>query len=241
MNDWKRIWNQRAQDVCAIGGQNQNVFDMFCKLKAADGYDTHIQEGYYEGFYEEWKRMNEKIHKKIPVFESVYEVGCGSGVNLYLYHELMGIDKLGGIDYSLPLISIAGQVFQGKDIDLENGEAACLEIFPQYDIVLSEAAFIYFPDVHYGMEVLARMYEKAKKAVVIKEVFDLAKKEACMKVRRGSVENYDEKYKNLDKTFYAKEMFLKFAEDRGCECMIVEPELTFYWNNDYVFDAYLYK
>lgn len=217
------------------------MFDMFCKLKAADGYDTHVQEGYYEGFFEEWKRMNEKIHKEFPVFDSVYEVGCGSGVNLYLYQKLMGIGRLGGIDYSLPLVSLARKVLEGPCIELKNGEAACMDVLPQYDIVLSEAAFIYFPDVQYGMGELERMYEKAKKAAVVKEVFDLAKKGACMQARRESIENYDERYKGLDKTFYDRELFLEFAERKGCKCSIVEPCLAGYWNNGFVYDVYLYK
>lgn len=39
--------------------------------------------------------------------KSIYEVGCGSGVNLYLFEKLKNIKCIGGCDYSEPLIKIA--------------------------------------------------------------------------------------------------------------------------------------
>ena len=54
-------------------------------------------------------------------------------------------------------------------------------------------------------------------------------------------EDYDKKYKGLDKTFYTKEMFINFADQVGAKCLIVRPENELYWNNKYVFDCYLIK
>lgn len=82
---------------------------------------------------------------------------------------------------------------------------------------------------------------KANKIVVITEIHDEEKKEEHLNFRRQCVENYDEKYKGLDKTFYTKEMFQKFAEKMGAECRIVKPGNELYWNNKYVFDCYLIK
>lgn len=109
MNHWKETWNKRENEIQIT----DNVFDMFCRLKNADGFDTLVEDGYYEGLLEEWKRTNENISRNGVSFASVYEVGCGSGVNLYLYKNLLNIKKLGGIDYSKPLMEIAEKVFGG--------------------------------------------------------------------------------------------------------------------------------
>ena len=235
VNRWKEIWNKRNKDI----SMTDDIFDMFCRLKKADGYDTQMEEGYFEGFFEEWKRMKRELCRHCSGFQSVYEVGCGSGVNLYLFQRLSNIERAGGIDYSKPLIEMAELIL--KDADLKYGEAEEMDIFPAYDIVLSEAVFIYFQDTDYGLRILEKMFKKAEKAVVVKEIFDLEKKEACMEARRACVENYDEHYKGLEKTFYSREMFIKFAEEKGCKYKIVEPQNKHYWNNDYVFDFYLFK
>lgn len=235
MNHWKETWNKRDKDIKIT----DNVFEMFCRLKKADGYDTLTEDGYYEGLFEEWKRTNEEISRNEINFNSVYEVGCGSGVNLYLFKNLLKIDKIGGIDYSKPLLEIAGRVLLGAE--LQYGEAADMDISPKYDLVLSEGVFIYFQDVQYGMKVFEKMYEKAQKVVIIKDVYDLEKKEVCMAARRASVENYDERYKGLEKTFYPKESFIKFADEKNCKYKILEPQNEHYWNNNFIFDFYLYK
>ena len=161
MNHWKETWNKRDKEIQIT----DNIFDMFCRLKKADGYDTLIEDGYYEGLFEEWKRTNEDLSRNGVSFASVYEVGCGSGVNLYLYKNLFNIKKLGGIDYSKPLIEIAEQVL--KDAELEYGEAVEIDVCSKYDLVLSEGVFIYFQDVQYGMQVFEKMYEETKGTILI--------------------------------------------------------------------------
>lgn len=171
--------------------------------------------------------------------ESVYEVGCGSGVNLYLFQQLKGIQKLGGLDYSEPLVRLAGNVLNVQDLKCE--EALWVETDSKYDVVLADSVFQYFPDEDYGKRVLEKMWEKAGKMVVITEVHDQDKREEHMNYRRQCVQNYDEKYAGLDKTFYPKEMFEQFAEQVDANCVIVEPDNDLYWNNQFVFDCYLYR
>lgn len=236
MNNWKSIWEKRRADLVV----KEDVFEMFCELKRADGFDTQEVSGYYEAFFEQWEKMNEKIKagcRKIP--ESVYEVGCGSGVNLFLFHEISKVDKLGGLDYSKVLVEIAKKVVKSKDIAC--AEAKELLAAPKYDVVLADSVFQYFQNTDYGMNVLQKMFEKANQMVVITEIHDLAKQEEHLNYRRSVVENYDEHYKGLDKTFYMREMFIKFANEHGCRYEIIEPENKLYWNNKYVFDFYLYK
>ena len=95
--------------------------------------------------------------------------------------------------------------------------------------------------VFYGQKVLERMWAKTEKMVVVTEVHDQEKKDEHMAYRRKCVENYDEVYAGLDKTFYTREMFLQFAEEHGGRCEIVQPDNELYWNNRFVFDCYLYK
>ncbi len=120
-------------------------------------------------------------------------------------------------------------------------EALRVPTEPRYDVVLADSVFQYFNDADYGQKVLERMWAKAGKMVVVTEVHDQEKKDEHMAYRRKCVENYDEVYAGLDKTFYTREMFLQFAEEHGGRCEIVQPDNELYWNNRFVFDCYLYK
>ena len=234
MNRWNEIWNKRTSVIEA----EDDIFSMFCKLKSANGFDTQDEEGYYESFFKEWQRMEEMIHSLAGDYESVYEVGCGSGVNLYLFNKLVGINKLGGIDYSDNLIKVAKSCIESEDI--ASGEADFINN-EKYDIVLSDSVFQYFPDSNYGESVLRKMLDKAKRVVAVTEIHDLDKMSEHMAYRRSMVENYDEKYAGLDKTFYSKEMFERVAKECGYECKFVLPTNDIYWNNKFVFDCYMVR
>ena len=216
------------------------MFATFCELKRADGFDTQDVEGYYEAFYKQWNGMADTIFEHCGnKVNSVYEVGCGSGVNLYLFQRLKGVKKLGGLDYSSNLIEIAKGVLDEADLICD--EAANVSAEPEYDVVLADSVFQYFQDTAYGEKVLERMWLKTKKMLIITEIHDIDRKEEHLAYRRKCVENYDEKYAGLDKTFYSKEMFQKFAERVNAKCMIVEPQNDLYWNNRFVFDCYIYR
>lgn len=234
MNQWDRIWRNRSSEIEI----SDDIFEMFCKLKRADGFDTQDVEGYYEAFWKQWEAMAERI-ENCGGISSIYEVGCGSGVNLYLFQQLKKVHRVGGLDYSDKLIKIAGEVLDTTDLRCE--EALYVSALPKYDVVLADSVFQYFLDVDYGMQVLEKMWDKAEKMVVITEIHDEARKEEHLNYRRQCVENYDEKYKGLDKTFYSREMFLDFAKRMGGTCIIVEPKNELYWNNRFVFDCYLCK
>lgn len=235
MNLWCDIWSKKTTQINDVN----DIFGTFCELKKADGFDTQDIKGYYEAFFEEWKSMENNIRLYVDNYKSVYEVGCGSGVNLYLFNKLHGVEKLGGLDYSKSLIEVAKSVIFSDDIKAM--EADQLDISFQYDIVISDSVFQYFQTPDYGMEVLEKMYLKAKKMVIVTEIHDMEKMEEHLDYRRACVENYDEKYKGLDKTFYSKSMFEDFAKRVGAECVFIEPQNTLYWNNQFVFDCYIIK
>ena len=236
MNNWDKIWKKWTAEIDHAG----TVFETFKELKRADGFDTQDVDGYYEAFYRQWEVMAERIaagcNERV---ESLYEIGCGSGVNLFLFSRVKKVGRLGGLDYSPNLIKIAKGVM--PDTDLKCDEALNADIDLKYDVVLADSVFQYFNDVAYGQSVLQRMWDKADKMVVITEVHDQAKKTEHMAYWRKCVANYDEVYAGLDKTFYPEEMFLKFAKEHGARCEIVQPDNKLYWNNSFVFDCYLYK
>lgn len=136
------------------------------------------------------------------------------------------------------MIKIAKSVVEG---DFICSEADKTDIFEKYDVVMADSVFQYFQNEEYGMRVLSRMCEKAKKLVVITEIHDIEKKELLLARRRAAVENYDELYKGLDKTFYSKEALADFAREHGLVLEIVRPQNESYWNNDFVFDCYFVK
>lgn len=235
MNQWNRIWSNRTSDIAL----SNDIFDMFCKLKKADGFDTQEITGYYEAFFEEWHKMNDRIEQTVGNVTSVYEVGCGSGVNLYLFQQIKKLDVVGGCDYSEALVKLARKVIKAEKLQCMEADHVFTE--PKYDLVLADSVFQYFQDAEYGMRVLEKMWKKANKIVVITEIHDEKMKEEHLNYRRQCVEDYDEKYKGLDKTFYTKEMFQEFAKKAGAKCLIVKPDNELYWNNKYVFDCYLIK
>ena len=236
MNQWDRIWKNKNVEIAAV----EDKFKMFCNLKKADGFDTQEIPDYFEGFWQSWFEMADTIERICDgTLNSVYEVGCGSGVNLYMFSNMKNIKKLGGMDYSENLIRIAKDIFPSANLLCD--EALNCPVQEKYDLVLADSVFQYFYDVEYGMRVLEKMWEKANKVVVITEVHDERRKEEHLKFRRQAVENYDEKYSGLDKTFYTVDMFEKFAEKVNAGCLIKKPTNTAYWNNEFVFDCYIYK
>lgn len=239
MNNWKNIWEKRTIDRSVI--QNEDVFLKFCELKRADGFDTNIEGEYYESFWNEWFGMYNELlanshGKKI---NSVFEVGCGSGVNLYMFQQKVKGIKVAGIDYSSALVDIAKEVLKTDKVYCD--EAIKMDVKTKYDVVISDSVFQYFPDEKYGINVLQRMYEKANNALVISEIHDLDKKEECMQYRKQMYEGYEKKYEGLDKTFYSKTLFLNFADRYHCDIKFSPNRNPFYWNSNFIYNCYIYK
>lgn len=233
-NNWSEIWNNRTIDA----KRSSSIFQTFCEMKKADGFDTHLNVNYYKNFYNEFLVMLDKI-KGVKI-NSVYEVGCGCGVNLYLFRQLCNIEHIGGIDYSHILVD-AAKYFLSLPYEIVCGEAITLDTAEKYDLVLSDSVFQYFDNENYGLSVLDKMYEKANKLLIIKEIHDKDKRQVHLDYRRKHDCNYDEHYKGLDKTYYNKKMFIDFAIKHGNNYDIVYPKNNDYWNNNFIFDFYLYK
>ena len=237
-NRWKKIWNEKGKNY-KITLKDASEFAVYKELKRLDGYDVSIenQDAYYKTFYDSAVKVYDYIKNEKEI-NSAYEVGCGSGANLYLLKN-RGI-KVGGIDYSKNLSDIARDVISEEE-NIETGEAINLSTDEKYDMVFSDGVFAYFPDEEYGKAVLYKMFQKARKLVVVSEIFDKDMQFECERHRRELFDNYDEAYKGLDKVFYKREMFIQFAEKHKCRIEFGSIENEYYWNSEYLYNCYLYK
>ena len=236
-NRWKEIWNKNKEFT--LSDMDGEEFDVYSRLKGLDGFDVSVEdaEAYFRRFYDMTIKMWEHIQSEETI-HSVYEVGCGSGPNLYLLQN-RGM-RVGGIDFSASLSDIARQIVKESD-SIRTDEAINLDTDEKYDVVFSDGVFAYFSDETYGLKVLEKMYEKASKVVMVSEEFDKSMKQECEDYRRKMLEGYEERYRGLDKVFYEKDMFRRFAEERQCRIEFENVENEYYWNSRFLFHCIIYK
>ena len=176
---------------------------------------------------------------KIQNGQSVFEVGCGCGANLYMFLK-DGI-HIGGLDYSNKLISIMKQVISETDLmECYCDEAINLPMDILYDSVLSNSVFSYFPDETYAEKVLEKMLKKARQSIGILDIHDIEKKDAFLEYRINNTPNYKERYKDLPKLFYRKDFFKEFANKNGLQIKFEKSNVEGYWNNEFIFNCFMY-
>ncbi|MCI7322093.1 MAG: class I SAM-dependent methyltransferase [Lachnospiraceae bacterium] len=238
MNDWKNIWDSKKMDKINL---NRSEFDVFCDLKRIDGFDVNVKNDYeyFKAFYEEWQGLNKMLNELTNnEFESVYEVGCGSGVNLYMFQNRIENLKAGGIDYSSNLINIAKNVV-GSD-DLICGDAGSIDDNKKYDVVMADSVFQYFESLTYSECVLRKMISKANKVVYLGELHNEELSEQWLEHRRASMENYDDKYAKLPKLFYSKNWLENIVDEYHKKIIYTTSNNAEYWNSKYIFNCYIY-
>ena len=92
MDGWKKIWEEREGLSEEFLKENENKeICVYAKLKKLDGFDISVEnEDGYKCFLKEFEMMFETMQKLTSdkgIIRSVYEVGCGSGANLYLFNN----------------------------------------------------------------------------------------------------------------------------------------------------------
>ncbi len=194
------------------------------------GYDARELDYKAMGVY------HDSIFSAMVSPESVYEVGCGAGVNL-CFMQLDGV-RVGGTDYSPRMVEVARRVLGPGVRELTCGEAKDMPAGVRYDAVLSNSVFAYFPSLDYAEAVLGRMALKADTAVIV-DVHDAEMKEEYLDMRRAMIPGYDEKYKGLDKLFIPRSFFESWAERNGFAVKFDRPSVEGYWNAPYVYTAIL--
>ena len=232
-NKWKAIWNRRKPTADALAGSWQEVF---LELKRLNGYDVMGDGISLEAFLEEDIQIRELLG--LSVNSSVFEVGCGTGANIYL----MARDGMtvGGIDYAGSLIEIAHKVLP-HSTELSSGEADIIATEQKYDAVFSNGVFPYFPDEAYVKRVLTRMLEKSRGPVGIMGLHDIETKKDYLAFRRANIPNYDELYKGLNKLFCSRSLFKNFAAAHNLDVKFPEIALDGYWNTPFIFNCFMYR
>jgi SAM-dependent methyltransferase len=228
-NLWGDIWSNRRIE--------QTESTLLQHLIFLDGFDSgagRIEE-------EHWVEYLGFIAGAVSIKagDSLFEVGCGSGA--FLYPFFMKGHVVGGIDYSQTLIAEARKAFPGMNFAV--GEAANLNSLDQYDVVLSNGVFHYFPDLDYARGVVERMIGKARKRVAVLEVPDAAVERESEDARRGSLPRgeYDRKYLGLKHLYYDRQWFGDLASAHGCECSIFDQKIRDYGNNQFRFNCIFEK
>ena len=234
---WKQIWEKRADRFDEIDMDSKR--DVFVELKRIDGFDV-VGDGIgYDALIKQHEDILKCLSKNGSI-SSVFDVGCGCGANMYLF-KTDGLE-IGGMDYSCALIEIAKKVFKDRSPrELLCDEAKNIPTDIKYDAILANSVFSYFPSEAYAEEVLDKMLVKTNKSIGLVDLHDIDKKDAFVEYRRKTVENYDERYKGLDKFFYSRDFFASWGAKNGLEVQFCSSEVEGYWNNEFVFDVFFYK
>lgn len=244
MNEWKSIWNNRQPSE--IMGED-NFEQTFLYLKSCMGVkiDAHTTgTEFLEQFKSNLMKMEKGLDNKKPI--SFFEIGCGSAPYLFYLAKNRDCSKLGGVDYSVPLIDIAKKIMCPPYVNTEVKELYCAEAIEtddteKYDCVYARSVFQYFPSEEYGLKVVQRMLDKTNHSIGIFDLFDVQKRDDFLAYRRSVVENYDSKYADTPHQFYSRELFIKLAVQNNCDIVFSRDSLKGYWNEPFVFDVYLYK
>lgn len=234
-NNWKSLWKYRLVNQKIL--QSGNMRNIFLELKKCNGFDVVGDGLTYEALLDQYVQIKTNISSNEEEINSIYEVGCGSGANLYLF-EKDGM-QCGGVDYSEGQIAVARQVLHTEDLLCE--EAINTPVEPMYDGVLSNSVFSYFVNEEYALEVLEKMYKKARYSIAIIDIHDKEKKSEYITFRKKVVEDYEKRYKDLPKLFYSKEFFTEFAEKHDLDIIFKKSDVKEYWNNHFIFNCYMYK
>ncbi len=235
MHNWKYIWQNRSvDDAIYTLKNNKKIFE---ELKKINGFDVIDNGLSYEALIEQFDNIKSRINTS-ECEKSIFEVGCGSGANLFLFKN-SGF-KVGGIDYSQPLVQTARKILNLSD-EIVCDDAVNLNTDDKYQTLLSNSVFSYFENFDYAKIVLEKMYQKSISNIVLIDIHDETKKEDFINYRRKIIENYDERYKHLPKLFYKKEYFIEFAHSHNMQIEILDSNVKGYWNNPFVFNCFMYK
>lgn len=225
MTNWKTIWEKRATPADAA--------DTLQTLIELDGFDSGA--GRLDS--KAWRAYARRIASELNLThsDSVFEVGCGSGAFLFALKELGA--SVAGLDYSSTLISMAKKAI--PDGEFITAEACELTPIPQYDFVIANGVFHYFPDDTYAQTVLTTALSKARRAVAILEVPDLALRDESERMRRDILtpEQYEEKYRRLSHKYYSRKWFADIASCHNFDCQCFDQAIPGYAQNHFRFNC----
>jgi histidinol-phosphate/aromatic aminotransferase/cobyric acid decarboxylase-like protein/choline kinase/ubiquinone/menaquinone biosynthesis C-methylase UbiE len=231
---WKLIWENRNLNGIETPTQLNDTLE---KLVHVDGFD----KGNGNIKPDSWKQYIEFLTDKMGIRDgdSIFEVGCGCGAFLYLFHH--SGHRVGGIDYSEPMINKARSIMANADFTV--CDAINLDCNEKYDFIVANSVFFYFPDYEYSKEVLRKMINKSNKAVLVLDIPDLHQKEACENIRRGALPpgEYEKKYDGLHHLYFDKDWFHDFAKTNNCKVGMFGQIIANYGNGKFRFNCMIEK
>lgn len=89
--------------------------------------------------------------------------------------------------------------------------------------------------------VLDKMYSKVDSVIALIDLHDSKKEIDFIDYRKRTIDDYETRYRNYPKLFYSKDFFVDFADEHNMDVKFVKSRVKGYWNNDYVFNCYLFK
>lgn len=232
-NNWQKIWESRKDTLSGIDMINYR--EVFIELKRINGFDVNGGPT-VDSLLRQYE--NTKAALNIVKGTAVFEVGCGAGANLYLFAR--DGCKVGGLDYSATLINIAKKVIPTDSLsELICTGADELPIDKKFDAVFSNGVFPYFDNYSYAKRVLEKMYLKSRRNIVVLAIYDKELEEIHLNHRRQTIENYDERYKDLPKLFYPRQFFEDFAARHDLSIHFTKNELEGYGNALFTYHCFM--
>lgn len=237
-NHWQELWNNRKINFDEFTKQDEER--LILELKRIVGWDFKSTAIAADEFRKEYSYLKENLGLIDKNSETVFEVGCGSGANLYFFKK-DGF-KVGGSDYAENLLVVMRKVIGAENlVECIVGEASDLPTEIKYDSVFAGGVFPYFSDLDYAKRVLDRMVSKARKSIGLLRLLNAETEEDYLKYRREHTKNYDELYKNLPKLFISKDFLREYAAKNNLEIKFSKYHMEGFWNEPFNFDCFLYK
>lgn len=196
-NKWQEVWSKRQ----FVQEQSETILESLIKM---DGFDTPL------GKMTEldWRDYVNNCIKNLDltVDETVFEIGCGCGAFVYVLCE-KGF-RVGGIDFSPPLIEIAKKSMPNSSASFQVCDAIDLEEIKS-DCIIANHVFHYFPSYEYVSAVLETV-TKSESKVLITALPDIIFKKESEAFRMGALtdQEYKEKYDGLDILYFSKSWIL---------------------------------
>lgn len=227
---WYDVWQRKGVRFAESGTSTPSRVE----LAALSGYDSRTSALDLN----EFDRQRDHIVASLGITETdtVYEVGCGAGALLHCLEPLCA--GVGGSDYAPALVEVAKTVLDSSDLDVL--EASALNPLPRYDVVVSNGVFIYFPDAEYARKVLGLMVAKARRAVGVFDVNDLAKREEHEEERRAAY-GEDATASGLQQLYLDRAYFSSLADEFSVTCVIRDSIMTGSINGRYRYNVVMFR
>jgi SAM-dependent methyltransferase len=209
---WQDVWQAKGEANPVVDRASADVFN---RLMEMNGYFSPTSTASASDHEVQLRYVVDALG--IRPDESVYEVGCGAGALLFWLSDKCA--TVGGCDFAPSLLKQARAALPDT-AELDEREANSLDVFPQYDVVVSNGVFIYFPDVDYAGRTLDLMIRKARRAVGVIDVNDAALRAESEAVRQARQAGRPERYDGLNQLYLDTGFFEDAAERHGLRCRI---------------------